>query len=97
MRTSVRPRRHKGDQIPTIPVTVAEIMASPTFSLGTADARAGRGYRRDYQTWHTNAQWCYERGRQFAQLVPGSVTLKRDGKLTASALEWGLQVFQHIR
>lgn len=89
-------RRHKGDQIPTRPVTILEIMSAPHFALGVADARAGRPYRDGYQTWHTNAQWNYERGRQWARLVPASVVLKRNGKITREAAEWARRQFKDI-
>ena len=42
-------RLRKGDQIPTRTVTIVEIMSGPSFALGVADARAGRGYHRDYE------------------------------------------------
>jgi hypothetical protein len=84
-------------QIPTLPTTIDEIMATPEFAIGVADARQGRGYRRDYQAWRTNPQWAYERGRQWARLVPTSVILKRNGKITPEALAWGGRVFKDIR
>ena len=81
-------RRHKGGQVPTRPVSIKEIMSAPHFALGVADARAERPYRDAYQIWHSNAQWGYERGRQWARLVPTSVVLKRDGKITRAAAAW---------
>jgi hypothetical protein len=70
--------------------------ASASVCVGVSDARAGRPYRDAYQTWHVNAQWGYERGRQWATLVPSSVTLKRDGKVTAEAADWGQRVFEDM-
>jgi len=75
-------------QVPIVPTTAEEIMASPYFALGAADQRAGRGFRSTYATWEGNDQWNYERGRAWAVLAPRSVTLKRDGKLTAEARRW---------
>jgi hypothetical protein len=84
------------DQIPTQPVSIEEIMTSLEFALGVADARAGRPYRDGYQAWHANAQWNYERGRQWARLVPASVVLKRNGKITREAAEWARRQFKYI-
>jgi hypothetical protein len=75
-------------QVPEKPTTVATIMNSREFTLGVIDGRAGRGYRTAYATWGGNQQWNYERGRQWAAQAPRSVTLKRDGKLTAEARRW---------
>jgi hypothetical protein len=83
-------------QVPTVPVAIPEIMETPEFALGVADARAERGYRNAYQAWHSNAQWDNERGRQWARLVPASVVLKRNGKITPEAAAWGRRVFKDI-
>ena len=48
---------------PTIPTTIAEIMADPKFGLGVADVRAGRGQHPSYERWSGDEQWNYERGR----------------------------------
>ena len=81
-------RVHDGDQVPTRPVTVLEIMSSPTFTLGVADVRAGLGYRSDYQRWDGNTQWNYERGLQWARQAPRTVALKRNDKITDEAIRW---------
>ena len=74
-------RLRKGDQVPTRVVTADEIMSSPEFALGVADARAGRGYHPDYDGWaNSNRCWNYERGRQWAQIAPCTVVLKRNGQ-----------------
>ena len=87
-------RLRDGDQIPTRPVTIAEIMATPTFARGVEDVRAGRGYPPDYDQWqHTNDRWAYERGRLWARLVPRHVKLKVNGKITVKAM----QLFQEFR
>jgi hypothetical protein len=80
--------RYRLDQIPTQPVTIAEIMATPTFERGVEDVRASRGYPPDYDQWqHTDDRWAYERGRQWARLVPRHVHLKINGKITERALQ----------
>ena len=79
---------YDGEQIPTRPASVLGIMSQPTFALGAADARAGRGTHRDYDLWDTNGQWNYERGRAWATLTPRHVQLRRAGKITSEALAW---------
>ena len=81
-------RLREGDQVPTRLTTFAEVMAQPTFLLGVADVRSKRGYRSDYDLWHGNDQWGYERGRMWATLTPRDLALKRDGKITREALQW---------
>jgi len=61
------------EQLPTVPTTIARIMADPAFKAGVADVRARRGYRRAYESPpgeterdRTNWRWNYERGRQWA-------------------------------
>ena len=82
-------RLRPGDQIPTRPVTIQEIMGQPQFVLGVADARAGRRYRADYDLWTVNGQWNYERGRMWATLAPRNVPLKNgDGKINVAALRY---------
>jgi hypothetical protein len=82
--------------VPTRPVSIKKIMSAPHFALGVADVRAERPYRDAYQVWHANAQWGYERGRQWARLVPASVVLKRDGKITPEAMAWARRQFKDI-
>jgi hypothetical protein len=76
------------DQVPTRPVSARWIMSQPTFALGAADARAGRGIHRDYDLWDISGQWNYERGRAWATLTPHHVKLRRTGKITSEALAW---------
>jgi hypothetical protein len=90
-------RLHDGDQIPTVPITIDQIMAAPEFAIGVADARAGRAYHSNYEAWHGNRQWNYERGRQWARLVPRTVVLKRTGEITREAAAWAGRVFKDIR
>ena len=75
-------------QVPTRPVSSHWIMSRPTFALGVADARAGRGTHRDYELWDTSGQWNYERGRAWATLTPRHVELRHAGKITLEALAW---------
>jgi hypothetical protein len=83
-----------GDQIPTRPTTIAEIMANPTFERGVEDVRAGRAYPPDYDLWKdTDDCWNYERGRQWARLVPRHFKLKVNGKIAEKAM----QLFQEFR
>jgi hypothetical protein len=56
-----RSYRHSSDQVPTVRISISEIMHQPQFALGVSDARAGRAYRDAYQTWHVSAQWGYAR------------------------------------
>jgi hypothetical protein len=82
-------RLRPGDQVPTRVTTVREIMQSQKFAVGVADARAGRGYHADYDSWSdTNDRWNYERGRQWAARAPRAVVLKRKGKITDEAVRW---------
>ena len=84
-----RPRRDD-QQVPTVSVTMQQIMRDPKFALGVNDARAGRGYPADYERWkHTNDQWSYERGRQWGRLAPRSLSLKVDCKVNPLALRYG--------
>ncbi len=74
-------------QVPTVPISIQEIMSAPLFERGVNDARAGRGYPGDYDLWaHTNDRWAYERGRQWALLVPRHVPLRRNGRISNQAI-----------
>jgi hypothetical protein len=82
-------RLRDGDQIPTRPTTIIEIMSRAKFQRGVEDIRAGRGYPADYDRWKdTNDRWCYERGRQWATLAPRNIPLKINGCLSPQALRW---------
>jgi hypothetical protein len=72
----------------TEPTSAIWIMEQPTFAQGAADARARRGYPKAYEHWDYDDQWNYERGRQWAQLAPPSVKLKRKGKITFEAMRY---------
>jgi hypothetical protein len=91
-------RLREGDQVPTRPTTIAAIMSDPSFALGVADARAGRpprdlvaraGPGLNGETYRdlVNAQWNYERGRQWAK-APHTVPLRRGGQITPEAIRW---------
>jgi hypothetical protein len=83
--------RRADQQVPTTAVTAERIMSRRTFGLGVADVRAGLPPRADFdgsapECW--NDQWCYERGRAWALLVPRNVQVRRNGKVTPEALRW---------
>jgi hypothetical protein len=83
------PMKTDQDQVATILVTIEHIMRDPAFALGAADVRAGLPFRRQYDLWGTNTQWCYERGRAWALLAPRHIKVHgRDGKLTPNAVAW---------
>jgi hypothetical protein len=81
-----RSRRRLREQVSTSPPTIKAIMRSPHFTFGAEDTRAGRPFRADYEKWGGNAQWNYERGRQWAMLVPPRVALKKPGSELSSLL-----------
>jgi hypothetical protein len=68
--------------------SIEEIMSDTKFGLGVADARSGRGHHSAFDNWTGNEQWNYERGRQWATLVPRIILLKRAGRLTPEAIHW---------
>jgi hypothetical protein len=96
--TKTRKRKHteraaERQQIPTAMVSVEEIMASPRFARGVVDARAGRPFPADYDTWsRDDKSWSYERGRAWAVSVPRNVLLKREGKITDEAIRWFIKM-----
>jgi hypothetical protein len=88
MTRRLHPREDDAEQIPTRSTSALRIMSQPSFALGVADVRAGRGTHRDYDLWETNGQWNYERGRAWAMLTPRHVKLRRAGRITSEALAW---------
>jgi hypothetical protein len=68
-------------------------MQSRAFAAGVADVRASRGYRPSYDRQNarqgriafTNAQWDYERGRQWAVAAGPDVPLRAGGKISPEA------------
>jgi hypothetical protein len=73
-------------------------MSHWAFERGVRDARAGRPIDPAYDRWEdVNEQWNYERGRQWAVLVPASVELKCNGAVTQEALRWFKRVGSNIR
>jgi hypothetical protein len=77
------------EQIPTIQVSDLEIMLSVWFEQGVTDARAGRGFPKDYDAWSAQDRlWAYERGRLWGRAVPRSVQLKSGGRVTDQAIAW---------
>jgi hypothetical protein len=78
------------DQIKTRKISIKSIMRDPKFTLGVADARAGKPFPPDYDSWRDD-RWAYERGRQWAALAPRNVRLKHNGKITEIAHSWFLR------
>jgi hypothetical protein len=79
-----------------VPTTIAKIMAMPTFALGVADVREGRGPHPDRDCWSVNQQWSYERGRQWARLAPRDVALRQGGQINPAAIAWYARVSRHM-
>jgi hypothetical protein len=84
------------EQIPTKPVSIRRIMGDSAFERGVRDVRAGRPFPAVIDTWEVNTAWNYERGRVWAQRVPASVDLKRNGRVTDEAVRWYMRVDQDI-
>jgi hypothetical protein len=69
------------DQIETEDVSAAWFLRSADFQAGADDVRAGRPARFDAYNYDqgdealTNRLWAYEKGRQFATIVPASMPL----------------------
>jgi hypothetical protein len=74
------PRRVR-KQAATRSSSVSAIMRDADFAAGVDDVRAGR-----YARFDEFNSWEYERGRQFAMLVPISMPLRVKGKLNPKAL-----------
>lgn len=54
------------EQLKTVPCTFKSIMRTKHFNLGVDDILKNKGWNIFYDTWDTNKQWCYERGRLYA-------------------------------
>jgi hypothetical protein len=61
-------------------VTIDKVLANHFFTRGVKDFLAGKGFDKDYDNWaytkSVNAQWQYERGRQFAAATGGKIPTK---------------------
>ena len=68
------------------------VSAKRGLSGRTDDVRAGRPARFDAYNYDqgdealTNRLWAYEKGRQFATIVPASMPLRINGRLNLQAL-----------
>ena len=77
-------------QVPTVQVSIFDIMCTTAFQRGVADARYGRAPRFDGDEFlimplergppgdmnsFSNRQWNYERGRQFGIMAPRTLNL----------------------
>lgn len=64
----------------TVTVTAEKVLASHYFTRGVKDFLAGKGFDEEYDSWAytkgINAQFDYERGRQFAAATGGTVPTK---------------------
>jgi hypothetical protein len=65
-------------------VSIESILRTVAFAAGVDDVRNGRPP--NYDSYHGNDHWSYERGRQWASLAPVSMPLKVDGKLNPKAV-----------
>ena len=51
-------------------ISARDYMDNKEFTLGVVDARAGRPFRKPYESWPPKLQHFYETGRQLAQVLP---------------------------
>lgn len=70
-------------QINTKTVSVKSILNNHFFTRGMKDYLAGKPFDPEYDEWpykrerkYHAAQWCYERGRQFAAATNGKIPTK---------------------
>ena len=71
----------------TRPVSARDYMDRKEFTLGVIDARAGRPFRKVYETWPPGVQKVYESGRQLAQVLPPDMkTRTSNGKPNPKAV-----------
>jgi hypothetical protein len=52
------------------------------------DVRAGRPIRQAYDTWDTNAQWNYERGRVWGTLAPRDMPVRIGSRVNPAAIRF---------
>jgi hypothetical protein len=85
------------EQEPTTTTSIRWVMSDPAFERGVRDVHAGRPFPADFDDWEdSNSQWNYERGRAWAKLVPTSIALKRNGRVTDEAVRWYLRFNRDI-
>jgi hypothetical protein len=69
---------------------ISTVLHNRYFTKGVQDALAGRPFDPDYDKWdvttHSNAQWCYERGRQYGIATGGKVPTKTGKRLNIYAM-----------
>jgi hypothetical protein len=73
-------------QVKTVNCTYRTILRTKYFKFGVEDIASGRGWHPDYEKWDTNAQWGYERGRQFALFTKGKVSVKNGRAVNIDAI-----------
>ena len=75
-----------GKQVETFSCSYKYIMRTKQFNLGVNDIIKNKGWNVLYETWDTNKQWCYERGRLYALHTKGQVPVKKNKAVTNDAI-----------
>ena len=73
-------------QVNTRTVNLKTIMGRAAFQRGYTEAMCGTSFAKDYDDWHANEQWSYERGRLFF-FGAGKVRLKQGRGVSSQAIE----------
>jgi hypothetical protein len=73
-------------QVETVSCTFKSIMRTKHFNLGVDDILKNNGWNISYDTWDTNKQWNYERGRLYAIYTKGLVPVKNKKAVTSQAI-----------
>jgi hypothetical protein len=82
------------EQVRTVSITWEDIMLSRAFLFGVEEVRSGRrpDYDRSRFAADIDAQWNYERGRQWALSAPKDLPLKIGKRLNPLAVMWGRDI-----
>jgi hypothetical protein len=76
------------EQVPTQAVSLRWMVSRPTFELGFADGRGGRGFHHDFERWAADQQWNYECGRLLAVVAPKNLSLNLNGEINPKIVRW---------